>query len=89
MIHSEHSQSTQPQLTESGHCYLDPATERVCHADGHWNQECGMSLHVIDQSMDGGLQIVGFCDSGFWTDDVASERHPAILERGFCSLHTS
>ena len=64
MIHSEHSQSTQPQLTESGHCYLDPATERFCHADGHWNQECGMSLHMKDQSMDGGQQIVGFCDSG-------------------------
>ena len=82
MIHSEHSQSTHPQLRESGYCYLDPATERFCHADGHWNQECGMSLHVIDQSMDGGLQIVGFCDSGptmspasailrFWNVDSA------------------
>ena len=41
-----------------------------------------MSLHVIDQSMDGGLQIVGFCDSGptmspasailrFWNVDSA------------------
>ena len=41
-----------------------------------------MSLHMIDQSMDGGLQIVGFCDSGltmspasailrFWNVDSA------------------
>ena len=97
MIHSEHSQSTQPQLTESGHCYLDPATERVCHADGHWNQECGMSLHVIDQSMDGGLQIVGFCDSGptmspasailrFWNVDSALftplDRGPQLVDCG-------
>ncbi len=97
MIHSEHSQSTHPQLTESGHCVLDPATERVCHADGHWNQECGMSLHVIDQSVDGGLQIVGFCDSGptmspasailrFWNVDSALftplDRGPQLVDCG-------
>ena len=97
MIHSEHSQSAHPQLTESGHCYLDPATERFCHADGHWNQECGMSLHVIDQSMDGGLQIVGFCDSGptmspasailrFWNVDSALftplDRGPQLVDCG-------
>ena len=97
MIHSEHSQSTHPQLRESGYCYLDPATERVCHADGHWNQECGMSLHVIDQSMDGGLQIVGFCDSGptmspasailrFWNVDSALftplDRGPQLVDCG-------
>ena len=97
MIHSEHSQSTHPQLTESGYCYLDLATERFCHADGHWNQECGMSLHVIDQSMDGGLQIVGFCDSGptmspasailrFWNVDSALftplDRGPQLVDCG-------
>ena len=82
MIHPEHSQSTQPQVKESGHCVLDPATERFCHADGHWNQECGMSLDMKDQSMDCGQQIVGFCDSGltmspasailrFWNVDSA------------------
>ena len=56
-----------------------------------------MSLHVIDQSMDGGLQIVGFCDSGptmspasailrFWNVDSALftplDRRPRLVDCG-------
>ena len=64
MIQSEHSLSTHPQVKESGHCILDPDTERFRHADGHWILDCGMSLHTTDRLHGRGLQTFGFCDSG-------------------------
>ena len=82
VIQSEHSLSTHPQVKESGDCILDPDTERFRHADGHWIQECGMSLHTTDRLHGRGLQIFGLSDSGLTMLPASAILRLCIVDSG-------
>ena len=82
VIHSEHSLSPHPQVKESGHCILDPDTERFRHADCHWILDSGMSLHTTDRVHGRGLQTFGFCDSGLTMLPASAILRLCIVDSG-------